>query len=65
MLTKLDSGEDTRLPGSTLGVSDRIWHERPSKPKTLGSFAVLNPFEEGGVWQWLAHGTKYGGCIEE
>ena len=64
VLTQLDSGEALRLPGPTLWIPDRIWHERPPKPKTLGFLAALNPLEEGGVWQWLARGVKYGDCIE-
>ena len=65
VLTRLDSGESIRLPGPALWIPDRIWHERPPKPKTLGLLAALNPFEEGGVWQWVARGAKYGKCIEE
>ena len=65
VLTQLDSGERTLLSGPTLWVPDRIWHERPSKPKALGLPAALKPFEEGGVWQWLARAAKYGECVEE
>ena len=65
VLTQVDSGESLRLPGPTLRVPDRIWHGCPPKPKTLGLLAALNPFEEGGVWQWAARGVKYGKCIEE
>ena len=65
VLTPLGSGESIRLPGPTLWVPDRIWHERPPKPRTLGFLATLNPFEEGGVWQWIARGVKYGECIED
>ena len=65
VLTQVGSGESLRLSGPTLWVPDRIWHERPPKPRTLGLLAALNPLDEGGVWQWLARGTKYGGCIEE
>ena len=65
VLTATDTGEVLRLPGPTLRLPDRIWHERAPKPKTLGLLAALNPFEEGGIWQTLARGTKYGPCIEE
>ena len=65
VLERLDSGEAIRLPGPTLWIPDRIWHERPPKPKTLGFLAALNPFEEGGVWQLLVRGSKYSDCIEE
>lgn len=65
VLTRTDSGESIRLTGPVLWIPDRVWHERPPKPKTLGLLAALNPFEEGGVWQWVARGAKYGKCIEE
>ena len=65
VLTHLDFAEAIRLPGPTLWIPDRIWHEREPKPRTLGLLGALNPFEEGGVWQSLARGAKYGVCIEE
>ena len=65
VLTQLEPAEAIRLPGPTLWIPDRIWHERPPKPKTLGLLQALNPFEEGGIWQWFRRGTKYAGCIEE
>ena len=65
VLTETDSGEALRLRGPTLWIPDRIWHERPPKPKVLGLLAALNPFEPGGIMQTLARGTKYAGCIEE
>ena len=65
VLTATETDEAVRLPGPTLWVPDRIWHERAPKPKTLGFLGALNPFEEGGVWQTLARGTKYRACIEE
>ena len=49
VLTATDTGEAVRLPGPKLWVPDRIWHERAPKPKTLGFFAALNLFEEGGI----------------
>ena len=65
VLTQVESGEAIRVPGPTLWIPDRIWHERPPKPKTLGLLQALNPFEEGGIWQWFRRGAKYGRCIEE
>ena len=65
VLTATDTGEAVRLPGPMLWVPDRIWHERAPKPKTLGFLAALNPFEQGGMWQTLARGTKFRACIEE
>ena len=65
VLTQLEPAEAIRLLGPTLWVPDRIWHERPPKPKTLALLQALNPFEEGGIWQWFRRGAKYGRCIEE
>ena len=65
VLTQLGSAEAIRLRSPTVWIPDRIWHERPPKPKTLGLLQALNPFEEGGIWQWFRHGAKYGRCIEE
>ena len=65
VFSQLDSDNVIRLRGPTVWVPDRIWHGRAPKPKTLGLLAALNPFEEGGVWQWMRHGAKYGSCIEE
>ena len=65
VLAEVDSGDELRMRGPTLWIPDRIWHERPPKPKVLGLLAALNPFEPGGVVQTLARGAKYAGCIEE
>ena len=65
VLTRIESAEAIRLPGPTAWVPDRIWNERPPKPKTLGLLQALNPFEKGGIWQWIRRGAKYAGCIEE
>ena len=65
VLTETDSGEALRLRGPALWIPDRMWNERPAKPKVLGLLAALNPFEPGGIVQTLARGTKYAGCIEE
>ena len=65
VLTQLGTGKTIWLAGPTVWIPDRIWHGRPPKPKTLGPLSVLNPFQKGGVWQWLRRGAKYGDCIEE
>ena len=65
VVTRGDSGEAVHLRGPRLWVPDRLWHERPPKPRTLGLLAGLNPLDEGGVWQWLKRGAQYGACIEE
>ncbi len=56
---------EIRLAGPALWVPEKIWSQKPDKPKALGLFGMLNPFEKGSVWRWLAHGTRYGHCIDE
>ena len=65
VLAEVDSGDELRLRGPTLWIPDRIWHERPPKPKVLGLLAALNPFEPGGIVQTLARGAKYDECLDE
>ena len=65
VLTALRTGAETRLPGPTMWIPDRIWHETPPKPKTLGLLAALNPFHKGGIIQTIARRAKYDNCIEE
>ena len=60
-----ETADAVRLAGPTIRIPDRIWLKRPPRPKALGLIAILNPFEPGGLWQRLARGTKYQGCIEE
>ena len=56
---------EIRLAGPALWIPERIWSQKPDKPKALGLFGMLNPFEKGSVWRWLAHRTRYGHCIDE
>ena len=56
---------EIRLAGPALWVPEKIWSQKPDKPKALGLFGMLNPFEKGSVWRWLAHRTRYGHCIDE
>ncbi len=37
--------------------------ERP-KMRVLGFFQAMNPFQEGGVWDWIKTSRRYGKCIQ-
>ena len=57
--------EALRLAGSALWVPERIWSQKPDKPKALGLFGMLNPSEKGSVWRWLRHAARYRHCVDE
>ena len=63
--TQLEPAEAIRLPGPTLWIPRSDLARAPAEAKTLGLLQAINPFEEGGIWQWFRRGTKYAGCIEE
>ena len=65
VLSQTPSVGEVRLRGPTIRVPDRIWHERPPRPRKLGLVSELNPFQPGGIWRTLTRGAKYRGCIEE
>ena len=56
---------EIRLAGPALWVPERIWSQKPDKPKALGLFGMLNPAEKGSVWRWLRHAARYRHCIDE
>ncbi len=37
--------------------------ERPT-PRVLGLFQTLNPFQKGGLWDWLRTGHRYQPCVQ-
>ena len=37
--------------------------ERPT-PQVLGLFQTLNPFQKGGLWDWLGTGRRYQPCVQ-
>ena len=37
--------------------------ERPT-PRVLGFFQTLNPFQKGGLWDWLSTGRRYQPCLQ-
>ena len=64
-LTNARTGDEIVLAGPDMLVPDRIWNANPPKPRVLGFFQSLNPFDEGSVWRWMAHQARYDHCVEE
>ena len=57
VLSQTRSVGEVRLRGPTIRVPDRIWHERPPRPRKLGLVSALNPFQPGGIWRTLTRGA--------
>ena len=64
-LTHGETGDEIRLTGPALRVPDRVWHRTPPKPRKLGLFGMLNPFDKGSVWAALGNAARYGRCVDE
>ena len=60
-----ETDDEIRLTGPALWIPDRVWNQVPPKPRTLGLFGMLNPFDEGSVWAWLSNAARYGHCVDE
>ena len=59
------NGRMLELAGPRVRIPERIWALEPPVPKTLGLVGMLNPAQEGGVFDVLGRGWKYRKCIEE
>ena len=64
-LTNGETGAEIRMTGPVLWIPDRVWNQVPPKPRRLGLFGMLNPFDEGSVWTWLSKAARYGHCVDE
>ena len=53
------------LAGPRVRIPERIWALEPPVPKTLGMVGMLNPAQEGGVFNFVGRAWKYRKCIEE
>ena len=59
------NGKILELQGPRLRVPERLWAMTPPTPETLGLAQVLNPLQEGGLFNVLGRAWKYRKCIEE
>ena len=63
ILKNLKTETQLELQGPILQDLESLLDIEKPKPKTLGLLQTLNPFEEGGLFGWLAHGFRYRDCI--
>ena len=59
------SGEQFALHGPMALVPATIMDSAAPKPRRLGLVQTLNPFQEGGLFQWVRRAAKYRDCIDE
>ena len=52
------------LEGPVLDNLDSLLPIEKPTPRSLGLLASLNPFQRGGVWNWLGNGWRYRKCDE-
>ena len=59
------NGRTLELRGPRVRVPERIWAMDPPTPRVLGFLDVLNPAQEGGLFNVVGRAWKYRECIEE
>ena len=59
------NGRTLALAGPRVRIPERIWALEPAAAGTLGLLGMLNPVQEGGLFDVLGHNWKYRKCIEE
>ena len=59
------NGQVIRMPGPRVRIPERIWALNPPTPGTLGLLGMLNPAQEGGLFDVVGRGWKYRKCIDE
>ena len=64
-LNRDDSDAEILLTGPAFLIPDRIWEMDLPEPRALGLLESFNPFQEGGVIDWLGRGIRYRNCIDD
>ena len=64
-LRRIDGGAEILLAGPSIRIPDVIREMAPPEFETLGLLETFNPFQRGGVFDWLGRGFKYRNCIDE
>ena len=59
------NGRTLELPGPRVRIPERVWALEPPVPEILGLIEILNPAQEGGLFNFLGRAWKYRHCIEE
>ena len=65
IIRDLDSDEEIRMAGPSLRIPKRMWKMKPPVSGVLNLPQSLNPFQEGGIPNWLGRAFKYRKCIDE
>ncbi|MCZ0932600.1 MAG: hypothetical protein OXJ52_05555 [Oligoflexia bacterium] len=55
--------EEIKLQGPYIEDIAQLLNIEEPKIRVLGFFDTLNPFQKGGLWDWLSLGYKYDKCI--
>ena len=64
-LSRDDSDAEILLVGPDFRIPDEIREMDLPEPGALGLAESFNPFQEGGVLDWLGRGIRYRNCIDE
>ena len=59
------NGRTLELAGPRVRIPERIWALEPAAPTALGFVRMLNPAQEGSVFDVVGRAWKYRKCIEE
>ena len=59
------NGQVIKMPGPRVRIPERIWALNPPMPGTLGLLGMLNPAQEGGLFDVVGRGWKYRKCTLE
>ena len=64
-LRRIDGGAEILLTGPSIRIADAIREMDPPEFEALGLLETFNPFQQGGIFDWLGSGFKYRNCIDE
>ena len=65
LLRNETNGRTLSLAGPRVRIPERIWALEPPAAGTLGLLGMLNPVQEGGLFDVLGQSWKYRKCIKE
>ena len=63
ILKNNNSKEEIRLEGPYINNIESFLEIEKPEVRVLGLLDTLNPFQKGGLWDWLSLGAKYDKCI--
>ena len=63
LIRNQDIGQTFALEGPVIENLRELFKLKASKPQTLGFFETINPFQKGGLWDFLGTAFRYKDCI--